>query len=142
MILTLFFASVFVLTASVIAFILNRRRPTVPTQPKFDYPKQINRADFSEPNKPWLIVLFTSLTCDSCQDLAIKAQPLASSDVEVQEVEFSANRELHARYQIDAVPTVVIADRMGVVHNGFVGPISATDLWATVAKLRELPINH
>jgi hypothetical protein len=32
---------------------------------------------------------------------------------------------------------VVVADAAGVVRAGFVGPPTATDLWATVAELRE-----
>jgi hypothetical protein len=31
----------------------------------------------------------------------------------------------------------VIADPDGVVHAGFLGPVTATDLWAAVANARE-----
>jgi len=34
------------------------------------------------------------------------------------------------------VPIVVIADLDGVVRKSFVGPMSATDLWAAVAEAR------
>ena len=37
----------------------------------------------------------------------------------------------------DAVPTIVVADEQGVVRASFVGPPSATDLWAAVAKARD-----
>ncbi len=43
---------------------------------------------------------------------------------------------LHRKYHIDAVPIVVVADRLGVVRASFVGPMSATDLWAAVAEAR------
>jgi hypothetical protein len=56
----------------------------------------------------------------------------------VQEVEISARRDLHQRYSIDAVPIIVLADAEGVVRASFVGPPSATDLWAAVAEAREL----
>ena len=46
-------------------------------------------------------------------------------------------RSLHTKYGIEAVPLVAIADEHGVVHRGFAGPMSATDLWAAVAEVRE-----
>jgi hypothetical protein len=55
----------------------------------------------------------------------------------VQEVEVGAARPLHDRYRITAVPAVVIADATGVVRATFLGPVTATDLWATLAELRE-----
>ena len=45
--------------------------------------------------------------------------------------------DLHQRYEIDAVPTTVIADENGVVKRGFIGPVTATDLWAGLAEVRE-----
>jgi hypothetical protein len=57
--------------------------------------------------------------------------------VAVQEAEVTRDADLHERYRIDAVPTLVIADAAGVVRGSFVGPVTATDLWATVAELRE-----
>jgi hypothetical protein len=44
---------------------------------------------------------------------------------------------VHRKYDIQAVPLVVVADAEGVVGAGFVGPASATDLWAAVAELRQ-----
>ena len=52
-------------------------------------------------------------------------------------VEAVADKALHDRYGIDAVPTLVIADHEGVVLASFVGPVTAADLWATMADLRE-----
>ena len=55
----------------------------------------------------------------------------------VEEVEYGTDRALHERYSIDAVPTLVIADAQGVVVATFLGPMTATDLWAAVAEARE-----
>ena len=49
-------------------------------------------------------------------------------------LEFPAQRDVHERYRIDAVPTLVVADADGVVRASVVGPVSATDLWALVAR--------
>ena len=114
-----------------------RRSDAAPTQPRFLPPTQLDRDDFAHGDRPWLVVSFTSATCSTCADIAAKVAVLDSSHVAVQIVEYSANRELHARYNIDAVPTVVIADAAGVVQWARIGPSSATDLWAAVARLRD-----
>lgn len=130
-------AMVIVAVAAVVAVVVRRRRPDPPTQPSGNVPTQLDRADFPQPDAPWLVVVFTSATCHTCADVARKAQVVASDEVAVAEVEFTAARTLHERYRIDAVPTLVIADRAGVVRTGFLGPVTATDLWAGVATARD-----
>jgi hypothetical protein len=120
----------------VAALIERRNRRDAPTQPTWRAPSQLDRHDFPQPDAPWLVVAFTSATCDSCAGAAAKAQVLACDEVAVAEVEYSANRDLHQRYGIDAVPTLVVADAEGVVRAQFVGPLTATDLWAAVAEVR------
>ena len=100
-------------------------------------PGQLDRADFPEPGAPWLVAVFTSGTCDACAATVAKAQALASPSVTVAEIELAARPELHRRYAIDAVPLLVLADGEGVVRASFVGPPSATDLWAAVAEVRD-----
>jgi hypothetical protein len=53
------------------------------------------------------------------------------------DIEYASERELHERYAIDSVPLVVVADHEGVTRAAFLGPTSATDLWAAVAELRQ-----
>jgi Thioredoxin len=124
--------------AVAIATLLNRRRPSdPPTQRSFAVPTQLDRGDFVDPTKPWLVAVFTSATCSTCSLVASKAAVLASADVAVQEVEATASAALHRRYSIDAVPTTVVVDHSGVVQTSWLGPVSATDLWAGVARLRD-----
>jgi hypothetical protein len=126
-----------VAVAVTVALIARRRRSDPPTQPSRSVPAQLDRADFARPDAPWLVAVFTSSTCQTCADVARKAEVLASDEVAVAEVEYVADRELHARYGIDAVPILVIAGRDGVVRRHFLGPVSATDLWAAVAAARD-----
>lgn len=131
-------ALVIVAVVAVVATIVRRRRsPDAPTQRRDVAPTQLDRADFDRPEAPWLVAVFTSATCAACSSVAAKAAVLACDDVAVHEVEFGADRALHERYGIDAVPTVVVADAQGVVEAAFLGPVTATDLWAAVAELRE-----
>lgn len=130
-------AAAVVAVAGVVALALQRTRPDPPTQEGWSVPSQLDRADFVRPDAPWLVAVFTSATCDSCALTWDKARHLTSDAVAVQEVEATTGRDLHQRYGIDAVPTVVVADADGVVRASFLGPPTATDLWAAVVELRE-----
>lgn len=127
-----------VLGAMALAVVLQRRRPDPPTQARWSVPSQIDRSDFPHPDTPWLVAVFTSTTCDACAGTMAKSEVLACDEVAVAEVELGGNPALHRRYDIDAVPTMVIADRSGVVRASFVGPPPASDLWAAMAELRRL----
>ena len=131
-------AAAIVAVAAVVALVLRRRgRVDPPTQARRQVPEQLNRRDFAHADREWLLVVFSSATCPTCEDLVRKAQVLESTAVGVVEVEWSANRDLHTRYAIDSVPLVVLADRLGVVRRSFVGPVDATELWVAVADARE-----
>ena len=130
-------AAVVVVVAIVVAVILERRRPEAPTQGNWAVPAQLDRADFTRPDAPWLVAVFTSATCDSCAKAVERAKVLASDSVAVEEAEVKARPDLHRRYHIDAVPIIVVADADGVVRTSFTGPPSATDLWAAVASVRD-----
>jgi thioredoxin-related protein len=130
-------AAVLVVVVGVAALVLQRRRRVdPPTQQRWEVPAQLDRADFGGAQGEWLVVTFTSATCSTCADVKRKAAVLASRDVSVFDAEYGNHRELHQRYHIDAVPTLVIADRDGVVKASFLGPVSATDLWAACAEAR------
>ena len=99
-------------------------------------PTQLDRKDFTRPDAPWLVVVFTSATCAGCHEVVDAASPLDDAAVAVQEVEVVAGRALHERYSIDAVPTLVVADADGVVRESYVGPVSSAELRARLAELR------
>lgn len=134
-------AAVVVVVAAAVALILERRRPDPPMQgavsAAWPAPTQLDRSDFPSPEVPWLVAVFTSATCQSCAEALARANVLASGAVAVEEAEYTARGDLHKRYRIEAVPTVVVADAEGVVQASFVGPPSAADLWAAVAGARE-----
>lgn len=131
-------ALVIVVVVALAAIIARRRRvPDAPTQRRHAAPEQLDRNDFDHPDAPWLVAVFSSATCDVCAQVVAKAKVLECSDVAVVDVEYTAKRALHERYSIDAVPTLVVADTHGVVVSSFLGPMTATDLWAAVAEARE-----
>ena len=114
----------------------HRRAVAAPTQPRQLVPAQLDRADFSAPT-PWLVAVFSAASCATCGDVVRKARVLQSADVTVIDVEFGAAKGLHKKYDIQAVPIVVIVDAQGVVRAGFAGPVTATDLWAAAAEARQ-----
>jgi hypothetical protein len=114
-----------VVVAAVAAVVGRRRKPQAPTQPRMQVPSQVDRNDFAGPDVDWLVAVFSSAACHTCADVVRKAQALASRDVVVHDLEYSAARDLHSRYDID-----------GVVRTSFMGPVTATDLWAAVAECR------
>jgi protein-disulfide isomerase len=132
----LLIAAVLIIGAVGVAMILRRRKPEPPTQPRWAVPTQLDRADFEHPETPWLVVEFSSQTCESCQGAWEKVALMASDDVAVQDVPWQGRQDLHKRYGIEAAPTIVVADDEGVVRASFIGNPPAGDLWAAVASAR------
>ncbi len=124
--------------AVVVAFVVQRRQPAAaPVRTGYNVPGQLHRPDFVRPDAEWFVAVFTSATCSTCAGVWDKVRVLESGAVAVQEVEVGADKDLHDRYRIDGVPTTVIADRDGVVRASFLGPATATDIWAALAEARE-----
>ena len=127
--------AVVAVVAIVAEFVRRRREIDPPTQARGELPAQLDRTDFD--GEGWLVAVFTSESCDTCADVVRKAEVVHSSDVTVEIVPFQRRPDLHERYAIDAVPGLIVADADGVVHAGFLGPVTATDLWAAIANARE-----
>ena len=129
--------AVVVAIAGVLSLLVQRRRPDAPTRTGYDVPDQLDRRDFAEPEAPWLVAVFTSATCNTCAATWEKARQLESAEVAVARIDVHERPDLHERYAIAAVPIIAIADADGVVRGSFIGPPTATDLWAAVAELRD-----
>lgn len=127
--------------AGVAAWIGRRDDQGSPVTTRGSLPSHVRRSDFVRPDAAWLVVLFSSATCASCADARRVVEPLASGEVAVTEIEFTAQRALHERYDIDAVPSVIVCDGSGVVRAEFLGPPKAADLWSTMAELRDQEID-
>lgn len=122
-----------------VAVVLQRRRvpAAAPSRTGYAVPERLDRGDFVRPEAEWLVAVFTSATCDTCAGVWGKAQLLDSDAVATEEVEVTARRDLHEKYEIEAVPATLVVDPNGVVQASFLGPVTATDLWAALAELRD-----
>jgi hypothetical protein len=129
-------AGVVAVVVIAVAWWLRRQRPTAPPRDPYPIPRQLDRDDFPRPDADWLVAYFSSETCASCQTLGPKVQALESSAVVTCELEFASARALHDRYEISAIPMILVTDGEGVVRRAFVGATTATDLWAALAELR------
>jgi len=123
------------LAVAALAVLLQRRKPEPPTQRQWAVPDQVDRNDFDRPGAPWLVAVFSSATCGGCATAVDRAHAVASADVAVQEVEFTARRDLHERYNIETVPMLVVADRQGVVRAHFIGTPADGDVESAFAEL-------
>src|SRR5688500_10032971 len=121
-------AAAVVLAAALIGWRLRGQRPEAPPRDAHPVPHQLDRADFPRADAPWLVAYFSSTTCAGCQGLAEKIVVLESSDVATVDCSFESQRDLHDRYDISAIPMILIADAAGVVHRAFIGHTTATDL--------------
>ena len=110
-----------VVVAGGIAFLVNRRGPDAPSTPRFAAPQQLDRADFDDPSRPWLLALFSSSTCLSCHDARSMLSEVTFGSVVVQDLPVETDKPIHDRYGVDAVPIVVLADRDGVVRWSWLG---------------------
>ncbi len=124
------------LVALAIAWWLRRRRPTAPPRDAYPVPRQLDREDFPRPDAPWLVAYFSSEACASCVTLGPKVAALESAAVSTCELDFGRARALHDRYEISAIPMILVTDDEGVVRRAFIGATTATDLWAALAELR------
>lgn len=130
-------AAVVVVVAAGLAVAMERRTSDPPTQPELEAPAQVDRADFPAPESSWLVVLFTSSTCDACVAMRPKVSALASDAVAVVDVDWSNEPALHERYRVPGVPLTLIVDHEGIVRRSFFSAVTATDLWAAIAEARE-----
>ncbi|MDH3706155.1 MAG: thioredoxin domain-containing protein [Acidimicrobiia bacterium] len=126
-----------VAVAALVAVWAQRRRPSAPVRTGYDTPDHLDRGDFDRPEAPWLVAVFSSATCAKCAATWEKARHLESADVAVQEIEATVHRELHARYNIEAVPLIVVVDAEGTRRASFLGPPRTDELWASMAELRD-----
>jgi hypothetical protein len=122
--------------AALVAWWLRRRRPEAPPRDAHPIPRQLDRADFPRPDASWLVAYFSSATCAGCQGLGPKVQVLECAQVATAECSFETDRHVHERYDISAIPMILVADEEGIVHRAFIGHTTATDLWAAVAEVR------
>src|SRR3546814_19880734 len=103
-----------------IAWALQRgQKPEAPVRTGYAIPAQLDRADLARPAVPWLVVVFTSATCDACASVWDTDRPLVSDAMAVQAVEYVTDRELHDRYSLEAVPTtLIVAPELGSTQWG------------------------
>lgn len=135
--------AVAVVVAGVVAAALVRRRDAgqMARGKRWSVPAQLDRNDFDDPGADRLVVVFSSETCDACASTWERTLGLVGSlpGTVAERVSFQQRPDLHERYGIDAVPTLVVADREGVVQRSFVGPPGEAELNEALGPGAETP---
>jgi len=117
------------------AWLINRRRPRTAPAGAPHIPARVDRQDFARPDAPVLVAVFTSSTCASCEAMTTAAREIETDTVVVDDVEVAVRREVHDRYEIDAVPIALVADSAGLVCASFAGSVKVDELRAAVAQV-------
>jgi thioredoxin-related protein len=136
---TLVIVILVVVVASAAAVLVQRRQPDVPSAPQFVVPQQLDRSDFEAPNKPWLLLLFSSETCLSCHDARNTLDLVEVDSIHVQDAPVETTKALHDRYAINAGPTVILADAEGVVTWSYLGAPPRDAIAALLQDLGAVP---
>lgn len=131
-------ALLIIAAVAVAALVARRRRaPAAPVGAgEWLAPAQLDRADFAGRDRAWLVVVFSSRSCDGCAPVVAAGRAVAAADVAFEEVEYGADRRRHRRYRIEAVPVTLIADSAGVVRHSHFGQVSTSELAAELARVR------
>jgi len=87
-------------------------------------PGHLSREDFEFLNEPWLVVVFSSESCETCKPVVAESMKLASLGIAIQEVAAETKKDLHEKYGIDAVPMLLLVDKFGVVRSSHLGPVN------------------
>jgi len=118
-----------VVVAVAVAAVLRRRPGDGPTQTRWAVPTQLDPGDLGAPDTPWAVVVFSSAACDSCAEVLRIVGSLADpTRATLVDVEVGASGDLHERYGIEAVPTLVLVDAAtGLVRASMVGPLDDDD---------------
>lgn len=109
-------------------------RTPAAASPAHHVPERLDRGDFARPGAGWLVAVFTADTCSTCAEVWRLARRLEGPEVAAQHVEAGREAALHARYGIDAVPLVVIADGTGATRRSIAGPTTEAQLRAALSE--------
>ena len=139
MLLTFILVVLIGLTAFGVSSLANKRRPDGPSVPRSVLPHQLDRADFLDPNCEWALLLFTSDSCEACEIASAQVSKVSQSNLMVQSIEFPEMEVLHKKYAIHSVPSLLLADREGVVQWSFAGVPPIEALIEALTHLRIIP---
>ena len=108
--------------ASIVAVLLRKLNYRNFVTSGWSIPGHLSREDFNFLNEPWLVVIFSSESCETCKPVVTEGMKLTSLGVAIQEVTAETNKGLHEKYDIDAVPMLLLVDKFGVVRSSHLGP--------------------
>ena len=111
--------------ASIVALLLRKLNYRNFVTSGWAIPGHLSREDFNFLNEPWLVVIFSSESCETCKPVVTEGMKLTSLGVAIQEVTAETNKSLHEKYDIDAVPMLLLVDKFGVVRSSHLGPTNS-----------------
>ena len=102
-------------------------------------PGHLSREDFGFTNEPWLVVIFSSESCETCKPLVAESMKLSSLGIAIQEIAVETNKDLHEKYSIGAVPMLLLVDKFGVVRSSHLGPTNSEEVRNSIQTVLSNP---
>ena len=102
-------------------------------------PGHLSREDFGFINEPWLVVIFSSESCETCKPVVAESMKLSSLGIAIQEIALETNKDLHEKYDIDAVPMLLLVDKFGVVRSSHLGPTNSEEVRNSIKTVLSNP---
>ena len=102
-------------------------------------PGHLSREDFGFTNEPWLVVIFSSESCETCKPLVAESMKLSSLGIAIQEIAVETNKDLYEKYSIDAVPMLLLVDKFGVVRSSHLGPTNSEEVRNSIQTVLSNP---
>ena len=102
-------------------------------------PGHLSREDFGFTNESWLVVIFSSESCETCKPLVAESMKLSSLGIAIQEIAVETNKDLHEKYSIDAVPMLLLVDKFGVVRSSHLGPTNSEEVRNSIQTVLSNP---
>ena len=125
--------------ASIVALLLRKLNYRNFVTSGWSIPGHLSREDFNFLNEPWLVVIFSSESCETCKPVVTEGMKLTSLGVAIQEVTAETNKSLHEKYDIDAVPMLLLVDKFGLVRSSHLGPTNSEEVRNSIQTVLSNP---
>jgi len=112
-----------VIIAVAVSTLANRSTTSTNAELEHHIPDQIDGADFCRTLGSRMLVVFSSSKCNTCALVIEAVSRIDKPSLVVVVADIETKPDLHAKYNIEAVPTTLLAEPSGRVVKSFLGPV-------------------
>jgi len=112
-----------VIIAAAVSALASRSTTSASAETEHHIPEQLDVPDFRSTSTGRMLVVFSSSKCHTCALVVDAVSQINLLGLVVDVVDIETRPDLHAKYDIDAVPTTLLAESSGRVVKSFLGPV-------------------